>query len=207
MKKILGFTWLLIVAAALIMSIYGGASLAQNQKQNRTLGNKIDQLTQKIDQLEAKINQPGQVAAASSENGSQPTSEPKAKPRSKPFPSTRALASTPTPSPTPTPISTPTPIPKKLVTVEIQTLASYKVELQENDTAFSVLLKAAQDNNFTVDYTIYEGLGAFVNCIAGICGHDSYYWAFYYNGQYSQVGASSLPVSDGDITIWKFETW
>jgi len=205
MKKILTFTWLPIVAATLIVSIYGGTSLAQNQKQNRTLENKIDQLTQKIDQLEAKITQQGQVAGASSENVSQPTSNSKTKPRSTPAPTTRVLASTPTPSPTLTP--TPIPIPKKLVTVEIQTLASYKIELQENDTAFSVLLKTAQDNNFTIDYTMYEGLGAFVNCIAGICGHDNYYWAFYYNGQYSMVGASSLPVSDGDITAWKFEIW
>ena len=87
--------------------------------------------------------------------------------------------------------------------MEIQGLAKYQIELKENDTAFSVLIRTGQ----LIEYQYYEGLGAFVKCIAGICGHDSYYWAFYYNGQYSMVGASSQPVKEGDITAWKFVSW
>ena len=81
------------------------------------------------------------------------------------------------------------------------------VDLETDDTAFSILLKAGQENGFSVDYQTYEGMGAFVTCISGICGHDNYYWAFYYNGGYSMVGASSQSVKDGDETAWKFESF
>lgn len=116
---------------------------------------------------------------------------------------------TPVPSPLPTLITNPTPPSQKLMTVEIQGLANYSdysVEVKENDTAFTVLLRASEENNFTLEYQNYEGLGVFVNCITGICdSQDNKYWMFYYNGQLSRVGASSQSVSATDITTWKFE--
>jgi len=151
---------------------------------------------------------------------SQPTVSQTAESQATPTPAPNALEQTPevtptpvptansaTPVPTPTATLTPTSTAQKLATVEIQGLSSYQVNVEENDTALSVLLRASQENNFSVDYQNYEGLGAFVNCIAGTCSHDNYYWALYYNGQYSMVGASSQPVIAGDITAWKFETW
>ena len=99
------------------------------------------------------------------------------------------------------------PVQKEHATVKIGQLGSFQVELKENDTAFSILLRAGSENGFDVNYIWYEGLGAFINCIGGICGHDNYYWAFYYNDQYSMVGASNQPVKDKDETTWKFETW
>lgn len=122
-------------------------------------------------------------------------------------PSVKTEQSSPTPVPSPASslITNQTPTPQKLVTVEIQGLSNFQVELQENDTAFSVLLRTAQENNFTVTYQNYGGLGAFVSCIAGVCSHGNYYWAFYYNGQYSSLGASGQPVADNDTTSWKFE--
>lgn len=225
MRSFFKFTWLPIVMAAVIVVIFGGSSLAQAQKQNRVLESKIAELSQKVDALEVT-----KIAGASTENQESdnnssmkltssvssksevpeeptdkniqptptPTSTPTATPKPKPKPA-------PTSIPTPTPA--PTPTPQKLMTVEIQNVGNYQVEVKENDTAFSVLLLAAQENNFSLDYQNYEGLGAFVNCIGGVCSHDNYYWAFYYNGQYSMVGASAQPVSQGDITTWKFETW
>ena len=81
------------------------------------------------------------------------------------------------------------------------------MDLQADDTAFSALLRAGQENGFSIEYQMYEGLGAFVTCIVGICGHDNYYWAFYYNGSYSMVGASAQPVTSGDTMTWKFESF
>jgi len=123
---------------------------------------------------------------------------------SKPHRSSTAINFAPTSIPIATPTSTP--IPQKTATVEIQGLPSYKVNLKENDTAFSVLLRASEENNFTLSYQYYGDLGAMINCISGICGgKDQKYWMFYYNGQFSSVGASSQPVFVNDVTTWKFE--
>ncbi len=123
---------------------------------------------------------------------------------------------------TPTPTSTPTLMAHETTQTNTQTVTRtlqsvtvkiqgssinkiYQVEFRENDTAFSVLLRAGEENNFTISYQNYGSLGVFVDCIAGVCGGNNYYWAFYYNGQYSDLGASSQPVSPGDITYWRFE--
>ena len=138
--------------------------------------------------------QPTQIVSQPSPQ--QPSSSPS-------VPPVNTTPSEPQPQPPP-----PTPeIPKKKATVEIAQIGSYQVELQNEDTAFSILLRAGQENNFPVKYTEYPGLGAFVDCIGGICGHNNYYWAFYYNGTYSQVGASLQPVVENDLASWKFETW
>lgn len=220
MKKFFQFTWLPILMVAAIVMIFGGASLTQAQRQNRVLEGKINDLSQKIDSLTLV-----QVAGTSTENQEsspppnfaniQNTSEESLAPTAEniqPTPTpTPNLTPTPTATPKrrlkPAPTPTPTPIPQKFVTVEIQGLGSYEVELEDDDTAFLVLLRAGQQNSFSIDYQNYEGLGIFVNCIGGVCSHDNYYWAFYYNGQYSMVGASAQPVSEGDTTTWKFETW
>jgi len=220
-------TWLPLVAGAMIVAIFGSANLAQAQEQNQELENKIDELTRQVKQLETKINGTVQVAGVSTQNQETPapvftsfkkTIDPHSTPTPTPIPSPQVTStakpkSTPTPGatltpiPTPTPSATPTPIPKKLVAVEIQNLANYQVELQENDTAFAVLKRASGENNFSLDWQDYGELGVFVKCIAGICGHDNYYWAFYYNEGYALVGASSQLVKEGDLTAWKFETW
>lgn len=100
--------------------------------------------------------------------------------------------------------STPPPVISKSTTLKIQG-STYQIEIGENDTAFSVLLRAAEENNFTVSYQNYGSLGVFVSCIAGVCANNNCYWAFYYNGQYSNVGASSQRVFDGDTVLWKLE--
>ncbi|PIR70989.1 MAG: hypothetical protein COU44_02125 [Candidatus Nealsonbacteria bacterium CG10_big_fil_rev_8_21_14_0_10_40_24] len=111
----------------------------------------------------------------------------------------------------PQPQPPPAEIPKKKATVEIAQIGSYQVELQDEDSAFSILLRAGQENNFSVKYTEYTGMGVFVDCLGGICsqnfGTGGTYWAFYYNGTYSQVGASLQPVVENDLASWKFETW
>ena len=111
----------------------------------------------------------------------------------------------------PQPQPPPAEIPKKKATVEIAQIGSYQVELRDEDSAFSILLRAGQENNFSVKYTEYTGMGVFVDCLGGICsqnfGTGGTYWAFYYNGTYSQVGASLQPVVENDLASWKFETW
>lgn len=229
MKKIFKFSWLPIVGAAIIVAIYGGALVAQNQKQNQLLAGKIDRLTTQVDNLKVQLadqnkevagvstNSEQKVKVASKVRTSTPTSTPT--PVSSPSPaptpsqtptpvSTSTSTPTSTPTPTPIPTPTPTPTPAEQVAVEIQNQGSYQVDLRDGDTAFTVIERAASQNGFSLDYKDYgSDLGVMVNCIGGVCAHDNYYWAFYYNGQYAQVGASSQPVSANDITAWKFETF
>lgn len=97
------------------------------------------------------------------------------------------------------------PVQKEFATVKIAQLGSFQVDLQDQDNAFTILKRAGMENSFEVKYQWYEGLGAFINCIGGICSQNKNYWVFYYNNQYSLVGASSQPVKAGDIISWEFE--
>ena len=99
------------------------------------------------------------------------------------------------------------PKPSEQIIIDIERVGIFSVKIKNDDTAFSTLLKAGEENNFSIDYDWYEGLGAFVKCITGICSDSSHFWAFYYNGQFSQVGASAQPVKNNDIVTWRFETW
>jgi len=223
MRKILAYLWLPLVSFALLTLIYGSLTILDLKNQNQNLDQKQKRLEKQIVLLEDKF---AHLSAAESKDQSPkatqkiagfstkaiptPSTTLGASPTSTPTPT---VAPTPTPTSTstlmPTPIPTPTPSPSPVAqtTVTIENIGTYSIILQTDDTAFSILLRAGQENSFSVEYQIYEGLGAFVNCIAGICAHDNYYWAFYYNGSYSMVGASLQEVLDGDTTAWKFESF
>ena len=97
--------------------------------------------------------------------------------------------------------------PKDQVSVSIQNVGSYKVDLKTNDTAFTVLARAASENNFALNYQNYTGMGAFVTGIRDINPTGNQYWSFYYNGKISDVGASSQSVSGGDTTFWELASF
>ncbi|MBM2820751.1 MAG: hypothetical protein HW405_511 [Candidatus Berkelbacteria bacterium] len=226
MKRFENFILLPVVAAVLLVAIYGSATLGQTQKQNRILETKIDELSNKLSVLTDGLNQNTQIAGVSTEispgpspkltkkqpatinpvSDQIPTPTPSPSPSSTPKKAVAAVSAQPN-TPTPVPAPTPTPTPAKVATVEVQGQNIYQVELQDSDTAFSILLRSGTQYNFSVGYTDYGSLGVMVNCIGSVCAHDNYYWAFYYNNQYAQVGASSQPVKENDITSWKFETW
>jgi hypothetical protein len=56
-----------------------------------------------------------------------------------------------------------------------------------------------------VETKSYEGLGEFVTSIDGVAADSKHFWAFYVNGQQSQVGASSYTAKDTDTIVWKLE--
>jgi len=224
MRKILIYLWLPLVSLAVLALIYGGLTIFDLKNQNQSLSQKQKEFEKQISLLENKFEE---LAASTKQENQQPgapkkiaglstkatptlipTSTPSTTLGASPTPTPR-LTPTPTPTPTPAPISTPTPTPTPVsqASVEIENVGTYAVHLEIGDTAFSILLRAGQENSFNVEYQTYEELGAFVTCIAGICSHDYYYWAFYYNGNYSRTGASSQPVSSGDETAWKFESF
>lgn len=96
--------------------------------------------------------------------------------------------------------------PVKSANVTIKGLGSYKVILKTGDTAFSVLQRAASENKFALTFEKYD-FGVFVTGIGGITPIGNQYWAFYYNGSYSQVGASDQKVASGDTIFWQLESF
>lgn len=224
MRKILIYLWLPLVSLAVLALIYGSLTIFDLKNQNQTFSQKQKEFEKQISLLENKFEE---LAAQAKQENQEPSAPKKiagisikATPTPSPIPTltptpvvspTPTPTSTPTPAPTSTPTSTPTPTPTptpvEQAAVAIENVGTYTVNLGIDDTAFSILLRAGQDNGFVVEYQMYEDLGAFVTCIAGICSHDNYYWAFYYNGSYSMVGASSQAVTAGDTTAWKFESF
>jgi len=112
----------------------------------------------------------------------------------------------PSPQPTLTTIAPPTTAISHSATLQISQVGTYKVDLEGVQTAFDQLLKTGNENNFSVEYQMYS-FGPMVTGIGGIKAHDNWYWALYYNGKYSQVGAGDLMVNEGDIITWRMETW
>ncbi len=82
----------------------------------------------------------------------------------------------------------------------------YQVEIQGNETVFSILLKASQQNSFTFLYTDWGDMGIFIDQIGNLKNSDDWsnYWQYWINGQYAQVSCSAQPVSNGDFIEWKY---
>lgn len=94
---------------------------------------------------------------------------------------------------------------KNQATVTIENVGSYKVDLQAGDNAFDILKRAAT-NNFALEYDTYS-FGVFVTSIGGITPQGNQYWAFYFNGAFSNVGASDQPIQKGDSVFWQLASF
>ncbi|GEM_PF-1390776 len=75
---------------------------------------------------------------------------------------------------------------------------SYQI-MFNNVTALQML-----SQNFNVSISTHPALGAFINCINGVCGKGNYFWAFYINNKSSNVAASAYKVMNGDILEFRF---
>ena len=85
-------------------------------------------------------------------------------------------------------------------------LATTTVELQEGDTAFSVLERVCRERNIQLEYTYTPGFASYyVEGIGNLyefdCGGQSG-WMCKVNGWFPNYGASSYTLSDGDAVVW-----
>ncbi len=72
-------------------------------------------------------------------------------------------------------------------------------------TVLGLLLQAAAENGFEVDYDPPSGeMGAFVKSIDGIENADEAFWQFWLNGGYGQVAMDQQEIKDGDLVEIKF---
>ncbi len=85
---------------------------------------------------------------------------------------------------------------------ELQTFPHTAFE--ENETLWKVLQRTLQEENISVDYREYEGMGVFIESIGGVANSGTTYWQYWVNGIYAEIGASAYLVQPGDTILWKF---
>lgn len=212
MRKIIESLWLLLIGVILVSAIYAGLTITKEVKASDDFSQTQKALSDKINDLESKIgtqNQTIQDLQNQLIDIKKIASAPK-----------QVLAAAIEPAPTPaTPAPAPETIiktvtktvvvkeePKKLASVIIEGVGSYQIEIESGDTAFTILKRAAAENNFIAEYQSFD-FGVFVTAIGDIKPEGNKYWAFYYNGQYSNVGASDQAISDGDTTFWQLASF
>lgn len=87
-------------------------------------------------------------------------------------------------------------------------LPETKVNLQEGDTAFSVLQRVCRENNIPMEFSFtplydsdyVEGIG---NLYEFDCGANSG-WMYAVNGVFPNVGSSQVTLQNGDRVEWKY---
>jgi len=84
-------------------------------------------------------------------------------------------------------------------------ILEYQIIPSEGATVFSILQKLAQRENFQVESKIYEGMGVFIESIAGVKnGTNNKYWQYWVNGELPMISADKKEVKGGDKVEWKF---
>lgn len=83
----------------------------------------------------------------------------------------------------------------------------YRDALTRNNTVFLLLLEAADDFGFDVEWIHYEiPQGVFITAInLTTNGHGGKYWQYWVNGQLGDVAADRKELFDQDQVLWKFD--
>jgi len=85
-------------------------------------------------------------------------------------------------------------------------IATYSGIRTIEKTIFGILLQAAQNNDFEVDYDPPSGeMGAFVKSIDGVGNTSESFWQFWLNGEYGQVAMDQQEIKDGDLVEIKLK--
>jgi len=203
----------LILAVVLAGFVYGGLTINKLNKANQKLAQTQDQLEEKIGNLESKlIDSQNQLVDL---NDRLDQNDKKLSYYRKLALDTQAeLAKTKEESIANTITNAIQTVTKKVYvekkntdsTLTIEGLGSYKVTVTSGDNAFTILKKASDQYGLKISYDTFS-FGVFVTEIGGIKPVGNQYWAFYYNGKYSQVGASDQKVSAGDTIYWRLESF
>ncbi len=82
---------------------------------------------------------------------------------------------------------------------------NFNITLNNSATVYSLLMKGAEENNFTVSTTYYPQYQSyFINSIAGVKNGNGKYWQYWINGKYGEVSANLQKLENGDVVEWKF---
>lgn len=85
-------------------------------------------------------------------------------------------------------------------------VATYSGVRIAEKTVLGLLLQAAAENDFEVDYDPPSGeMGAFVKSVDGVANTSESFWQFWVNGEYGQVAMDQQEIKDGDLVEIKFK--
>lgn len=95
------------------------------------------------------------------------------------------------------------PTPQTQTTPETKTRqsASYSLTAAQSGRVALDLLQTKEK----VTTKDYGKMGRFITSINGLAGDDQHFWAFYLNGEQSQVGASQAELEKGDVIKFVYE--
>lgn len=83
---------------------------------------------------------------------------------------------------------------------------TYEDVKTQEETVLGLLLAAAQESDFEVDYSESE-MGAFVKAISGVENTKEKFWQFWLNGEYGQVAMDKQEIKDGDLVEIKLTSF
>ena len=112
-------------------------------------------------------------------------------------------------------ILTPLPGPGTVRSVSLQVdgpgwSIDYAADATANRTAFALLLEAADRLRFEVSWTSYSAPldSVLVDSINGTrSGDGGFWWLYWVDGRYGDVGADRKVLSDGSDVLWAFRTY
>lgn len=217
MIKIINYIKLPIFALITLVFIYGGINLAQAKNEISELKNTKTNIVSVTESPKPETPKPVETTTYKPVANNSITQE-TAQIKETPTPQISEIITTPSPVKTvkkssektssSNTITKPTPTPTieiKEATIKIENVGTYKVEIKAGDSTFSILKRAASQNGFAIAYDTYD-FGVFVTSIDGIKANNSQFWAFYYNGAFSSVGASDQKISQDDVISWKLQS-
>ena len=75
----------------------------------------------------------------------------------------------------------------------------------KNENLTQLMQEVAVNNNITLKFQEYSGLGSLITQIGDkINGVGGYYWQYWVNNKMAMVGSSSYVARPGDIIEWKY---
>lgn len=79
------------------------------------------------------------------------------------------------------------------------------LDLIQNETAFELIKRVAEENSIGFDFKEYSGLGILVAQIGDKTnGEGDMYWQYWVNNKSPEIGADQYAVGAGDTIMWKF---
>ncbi len=89
--------------------------------------------------------------------------------------------------------------------VESQTIESDQ-QIEYTLTATSEMTaEELLDQSLTVEYQDFGSAGKFVKSIDGVSSSDAYFWGFYVNDAFAEVGVSQTELLPGDTITFRYE--
>ncbi|MCH7604849.1 DUF4430 domain-containing protein [Patescibacteria group bacterium] len=83
-------------------------------------------------------------------------------------------------------------------------LQSFSAELLfQGDTVLDLLYAMEKRRGIALETRNFLGLGMFIEAIHGVRNTNNFYWQYWVNGKYAEIGAGQYVLQDRDEVLWK----